>query len=211
MEGLGAIREPEEARPRTSVSPLGLKHSDKGERVCSVSVATAVACWFFRFVGEVCCVTFLGLGANANRGIQTSTSVAQPQGKRSRRSTSTARHNRSTHGFHCNRRYSRRRPARTTWQGSSRTSARNFLNSIVNRACRSAARGCNSASQAFRLQANAAITMYAPLDNSVFDGARNARTPFLSCSIRFSWLQRSLAKYTTASRSQVHRFVREKK
>src|SRR3954469_9963403 len=32
--------------PRTSVSPPGLKFSDKGERVCSISVATAVACWF---------------------------------------------------------------------------------------------------------------------------------------------------------------------
>src|SRR6476660_8185434 len=117
------------SRPRTSVSPQGLKLSDKGERVYSISVAAAVACWFFRLVGEVCGVAFLGFGANVDRGIQTSTSVARPQGKRSRRSTSTDRHNRSTHGFHCSSRYSRRRPARTTWQGSNITSARNFLNS----------------------------------------------------------------------------------
>src|SRR5262245_46934308 len=60
---------------------------------------------------------------------------------------------------------------------------------------------------AFRLHANAAITMYAPLDSNVFDGARNARTPFLSCSIRFSWLPRSFAKYTISDRSQVHWLV----
>src|SRR5262249_54084101 len=161
----------------------------------------------FQIVGDSCGVAFLGLGAHAGRGIRTSTSVARPQGKRSRRSTSTHRHSRSTHGFHCKSRYNSRRPVRTTWQGSSTTSARNRLNPSLSGPSRSAARGCTSASHALRLQASAAITMYAPLDSSVLDGARSARTPFLSCSISFSWLPRSLAKYTTADGPQVHWLV----
>jgi hypothetical protein len=35
--------------------------------------------------------------------------------------------------------------------------------------------------------------MYAQFAFTVLTGACNARTPFLSCSMRFSWLQRPLA------------------
>ena len=33
-------------------------------------------------------------------------------------------------------------------------------------------------------------------------GRRNALTPSFNCAIRFSWLQRSLAKYTTSAQDQ---------
>ena len=42
---------------------------------------------------------------------------------------------------------------------------------------------------------------------SVFSGARSARTPLLSCPIRFSWLPRSLANATTSAHDHVHRSV----
>ena len=53
--------------------------------------------------------------------------------------------------------------------------------------------GIKSEAQAFRLQASEVITMYAQLLVRLSSGAVNAWTPFFCCSIRFSWLQRSLA------------------
>ena len=49
--------------------------------------------------------------------------------------------------------------------------------------------------------------MYAQFDSNVFTGKRMARTPFFNCSIKFSWLQRSLAKYTTSDAAQLHSLV----
>src|SRR6516162_5108298 len=80
-------------------------------------------------------------------------------------------------------------------------------NSIRNNVRRSAswrarcrgATGTSKALQAFRLHANAPITMYAQLLTRSSTGVVNARTPLLSCAIKFSWSQRSLAENTTSS------------
>src|SRR5881275_3688672 len=82
---------------------------------------------------------------------------------------------------------------------------------MVSKVCRRSACGCNNASHALRLQAKAPITMYAQFDSSVFTGKRKARTPFFNCSIKFSWLQRSLAKCTTSAANQSRSLVIEKR
>ena len=48
-------------------------------------------------------------------------------------------------------------------------------------------------------QASAAMTMWAQLETRSYSGTRSALTPFLSCSMTFSWSQRSLASSTTCS------------
>ena len=48
------------------------------------------------------------------------------------------------------------------------------------------AAGSMSAAQAFRFQAKAVSTMYAPLASSVFTGAARARTPPANCARMFS-------------------------
>jgi len=53
--------------------------------------------------------------------------------------------------------------------------------------------------QAFSVQARLDITLYAQLLCRLSSGLRIARTPFFSCSIRFSWSQRSLAEKTISS------------
>ena len=100
--------------PKTSVfpRPRGVAHHRPDGQTPSVTTRTVAA----RHPGirHPWPWPFLGFGAFAGRGIQTSTSVPRPHVSRSRRSVTTARHNTSTHGFHCNSRYTRRRPARTT-------------------------------------------------------------------------------------------------
>lgn len=61
-------------------------------------------------------------------------------------------------------------------------------------ACQRGLTGTSSADQALRLQAKDAMIMYAQLLSSVSSGAVSAWTPFLCCSIVFSWLQRWLAE-----------------
>jgi hypothetical protein len=78
---------------------------------------------------------------------------------------------------------------------------RNVLNSIFKTACFSdwyfvdqrPVSGSSNANHALSVQAKEAMTMYAQLLTSVSVGIRIALTPFLSCSLRFSWLQRPLA------------------
>src|ERR1700728_5070461 len=80
--------------------------------------------------------------------------------------------------------------------------AQYVANSICNKVrfsalCLSACRGVTGTSkalQAFRLQANDAMTMYAQLLTRLYTGVASALTAPLSCAIRFSWLHRPLAK-----------------
>src|SRR5208282_1661437 len=105
------------------------------------------------------------------------------------------------------------------WHGMSMNAARNVANSIRNRVRFSAfwlsasgpVAGASNALQAFRLQATDAITMYAQLLTRVSTGVVSAWTPVLSCAIRFSWSQRSLAWKTIWSAGVVRSLVIEKK
>jgi hypothetical protein len=71
--------------------------------------------WIVSFPIEHCpCICFfLWFGANADRGIQTSTSFVIYYVGTNAGTHSRARHNRSTQGFHCSMRKSNCRPART--------------------------------------------------------------------------------------------------
>ncbi len=115
------------------------------------------------------------------------------------RKSSTLRSSRGTQGFQLSRRYSKRRPPQISWHGSNKNERRNLLNSIVRIRCLSSCRGCNSPNHAFKFQAKAPITIEAQLDTRSWAGTCKARTLFLSCSIKFSWLQRSRVKWTTFS------------
>ena len=103
-------------------------------------------------------------------------------------SRSTSRRKTPCHGFQDSKRYTRRRPLRTIWQGISIIAARNVLNSIRNsvrfwircsRACRGVS-GTSNAAHAFRLQARLAMTMYAQLLTRLSTGVVRACTPPLS-------------------------------
>ena len=98
-------------------------------------------------------------------------------------------------------RHRTRRPVLMFWQGMLMMAVRKVRKSMVSRRRRcslwcSAQRGVTGsrrAHQAFRVQASAAMVMYAQLAHSVFTGACRARTPDLSRPMRFSWLQRCRA------------------
>src|SRR4051795_3672022 len=119
---------------------------------------------------------------------------------------STSRRNTPCHGFQDSNRYTIRRDVLTTWHGTWIIATQNVLNSIRNSdrfsaRCFSAQRpssGSSNAAHAFRLQARLAITMYAQLLTRSPTGIAIAFTPLLSCPIRFSWSQRSLARNTTS-------------
>ena len=59
--------------------------------------------------------------------------------------------------------------------------------------------GNSSANHDLSVQASDAMTMYAQLLTRLSTGIRIAFTPFLSCSIRFSWSQRLFARKTISS------------
>ena len=152
---------------------------------------------------------FLRSMAHTDRGIRTPTSVVHPSTQPALRAAarpaagtplatgSTTAAGRSTAA-----------PLRTIWHGIWMNAAQNVANSIRNsvrfsascarRACRGAT-GTSNALHAFRLHASDAITMYAQLLTRSSTGAVSAWTPPLSCAIRFSWSQRSLAENTTSS------------
>src|SRR5271169_1289109 len=101
------------------------------------------------------------------------------------------------------------------WHGISINAARYVANSIRNNVRFSAlwlsasgpVAGASNALQALRLQATEAITMYAQLLTRSPTGAFSAWTPVLSCAIRFSWSQRSLAWKTIWSAGVVRSLV----
>ena len=98
---------------------------------------------------------------------------------------------RAAKGSTPNNRYTIRRPVERTCAGILSIAARNVLNSIRNNfrfssrcdSCQRPVSGSTSAAQAFRLQANDAITMYAPSSRASHRPARvNERTSPFNCA-----------------------------
>src|SRR4051794_29630412 len=112
--------------------------------------------------------------------------MVRPQRRHKSRSRSTVAKRTGTQALYDNRRNTSCRPRSRIWQGRVSHTCRNCLNSMPSKVSLCSALGCNKASQALKLHANAAITMYAQLDTNVLTGKRMAFTPFSNCSIRFS-------------------------
>ena len=99
------------------------------------------------------------------------------------------------HGFYDSKRYIRRRPLLTIWQGISIIASRYVLISIRNsvlfciqcsRACRGVS-GTYYSAHFFKFQARLSFIMYAQLLTRLSTGVFRACTPPLSCATRFSF------------------------